>query len=115
MTPTRGRVLIRPEPKRERTEGGIWIPATSDEGRKPAETGVVVGLGAPRRSTQTGVVIPYEVSVGDRVFYGQYAAHVEVGNGLILLDGEQEIYAIVECGVPVSDEWYPTEAWDARA
>ncbi len=79
IQPLEDRILVRPEEGEETTASGIVIPDTAKE--KPQE-GTVLAVGPGKRS-DSGELIPMEVSEGDRVIYSKY------GGTEIKLDGEE--------------------------
>ncbi|MGH2734098.1 MAG: co-chaperone GroES [Actinomycetota bacterium] len=79
LKPLEDRILVRPEDAEQTTASGIVIPDTAKE--KPQE-GTVLAVGPGKRS-DTGDLIPMEVSEGDRVIYSKY------GGTEIKLDGEE--------------------------
>ena len=78
IKPLEDRILVRPEEGEETTVSGIVIPDTAKE--KPQE-GTVLAVGAGKRS-DSGELIPVDVSEGDRVIYSKY------GGTEIKIDGE---------------------------
>jgi chaperonin GroES len=78
LKPLEDRILVRPEEGEETTASGIVIPDTAKE--KPQE-GTVLAVGPGKRS-ETGDLIPMDVSEGDNVTYSKY------GGTEIKLDGE---------------------------
>jgi chaperonin GroES len=78
LKPLEDRILVRPEEGEETTASGIVIPDTAKE--KPQE-GTVLAVGPGKRS-ETGDLIPMDVSEGDNVIYSKY------GGTEIKLDGE---------------------------
>ena len=78
IKPLEDRILVRPEEGEETTASGIVIPDTAKE--KPQE-GTVLAVGPGKRS-DTGELIPMDVSEGDRVVYSKY------GGTEIKLEGE---------------------------
>ncbi|HVL64415.1 MAG TPA: co-chaperone GroES [Actinomycetota bacterium] len=79
LKPLEDRILVRPEEGEETTASGIVIPDTAKE--KPQQ-GTVLAVGPGKRS-DTGDLIPMDVSEGDRVIYSKY------GGTEIKLDGEE--------------------------
>ena len=79
IRPLEDRILVRPEEGEETTASGIVIPDTAKE--KPQE-GTVLAVGPGKRS-DTGDLIPMDVSEGDLVIYSKY------GGTEIKLDGEE--------------------------
>lgn len=68
VSPMGDRVLVKPTPQDTVTSFGIIIPDTAKE--KP-EQGVVVAVGAGKRS-DSGALIPVALRVGDKVLFSKY-------------------------------------------
>lgn len=81
LKPLGDRVLIKPAPKEEKTQSGLYISSGAQE--QPNQ-GEVVAVGEGRRNEE-GNRVPMDVSVGDTVYYGKY------GMNEIKLDGENYI------------------------
>lgn len=64
------RVLVQPDPLKEKTEGGIFLDNST---KKDKREGTIVATGPGRNHDVTGVFIPMIHSVGDRVRYSQFA------------------------------------------
>lgn len=89
--PINDKVLIRVcDAEDEVTEGGIIIPGTAKE--KP-RVGVVLATG------KGGDDRPMSVKVGDRVYYGRYAAtngvDIELNGVRYIIISESDVYAVV--------------------
>ncbi len=78
LQPLEDRLVVRPAEAEEKTASGLIIPDTAKE--KPQQ-GEVLAVGPGRRS-DTGDVIPVDVSVGDKVVYSKY------GGTEITVEGE---------------------------
>ncbi len=78
LQPLEDRIVVRPAEAEEKTASGLVIPDTAKE--KPQQ-GEVLAVGPGRRS-DTGDLIPTDVSVGDKVVYSKY------GGTEITIDGE---------------------------
>ncbi|MGH2751527.1 MAG: co-chaperone GroES [Actinomycetota bacterium] len=92
LKPLEDRILVRPEEGEETTASGIVIPDTAKE--KPQE-GTVLAVGPGKRS-DTGDLIPMDVSEGDRVIYSKYGG-TEIksdGEDLLILSA-RDVLAIV--------------------
>ena len=86
-------LLVRRIPEMKESEGGIIIPDSATE--KPME-GVVLVAG-PGRMTDTGLVLPMFVEVGDKVLFKKFAG-VEVANnkeGMFLIMDQTNILGIL--------------------
>ena len=85
-------VAISPDRERERV-GLIFLPEASRE--KPRQ-GVVVAIGPGKRS-ESGVLIPTRLAVGDRVLFGRFwGSDIEVDGQPILIGPEDEIHSRIE-------------------
>ncbi len=90
MKPIGDRVVIKPAPAEEKTEGGILIPDTAKE--KP-QKGTVVAVGPGKDGNQP------TVQVGDVVLYGKYAGQELTFEGEdYLIMREDDILVILESG-----------------
>ncbi len=91
IRPLYDRVLIqREDALEEKTASGIIIP---DAAKEKAQVGVVLAVGTGR-ITQEGAVVPLQVKVADRVFFGKYAG-TEAGKDLLIIR-EDEILGVIE-------------------
>jgi len=70
IKPLNGYVVIKPLEAEEVTKSGIVIPDTANK-EKPQE-GQVVAV-ADKNISPTGVDLPIEMKVGDKVLYGRYS------------------------------------------
>lgn len=89
--PINDKVMIRVvNPDDEVTEGGIILPSAVN---KDTRMGVVVAVG------KGGDERPMSVNVGDRVYYGRYAAtngvDMEVNGVRFIIISEDDVYAVV--------------------
>ena len=92
LKPLEDRILVRPEEGEETTASGIVIPDTAKE--KPQE-GTVLAIGPGKRS-ETGDLIPMDVSEGDRVIYSKYGGtEIKSGGEDLLILSARDVLAIV--------------------
>jgi chaperonin GroES len=92
IRPLEDRILVRPEEGEETTASGIVIPDTAKE--KPQE-GTVLAVGPGKRS-ETGELIPVDVSEGDRVVYSKYGGtEIKVEGEDLLILSARDVLAIV--------------------
>ena len=77
------------------TSGGIIIP---DSSRRLDNSGEVVGLGDYGRLTKTGIEVPFEVKIGDIVYFEWHAAQrkLKVGDDFYVILTEQDILFVEE-------------------
>jgi chaperonin GroES len=92
IKPLEDRILVRPEEGEETTASGIVIPDTAKE--KPQE-GTVLAVGPGKRS-DSGELIPVDVSEGDRVIYSKYGGtEIKVEGEDLLILSSRDVLAIV--------------------
>ena len=93
IRPLEDRILVRPEEGEETTVSGIVIPDTAKE--KPQE-GTVLAVGPGKRS-DTGDLIPVDVSEGDRVMYSKYGGtEINIDGDDLLILSSRDVLAVVE-------------------
>ena len=68
LHPLEDRIVVRPAAAEEKTASGLVIPDTAKE--KPQQ-GEVLAVGPGRRS-ESGELIPLDITVGDTVVYSKY-------------------------------------------
>ena len=93
LQPLDDRIVVKPNDAEATTASGLVIPDTAKE--KPQQ-GEVVAVGAGRRS-ETGDLIPMDVSAGDTVVYSKYGG-TEItieGDDLLILTA-RDVLAIVK-------------------
>lgn len=89
---TENRVLVRPAPESQKTEGGILLP---DSARGKPTEGFVLAVG-PGRVSNEGKLIPMSYKEGQKVIYGTYSGtEIEVDGVECLILKEPDIYCIV--------------------
>jgi chaperonin GroES len=93
LQPLEDRIVVRPAEAEEKTASGLVIPDTAKE--KPQQ-GEVLAVGPGRRS-DSGELIPLDISVGDKVVYSKYGGTeiTQDGEDLLILSG-RDILAIVK-------------------
>ena len=93
LQPLEDRIVVRPAEAEEKTASGLVIPDTAKE--KPQQ-GEVLAVGPGRRS-ESGELIPLDISVGDTVVYSKYGGTeiTQDGEDLLILAG-RDILAIVK-------------------
>ena len=88
ITPIGERVLIKPAEKKEKTEGGIYIPESAQEERKEGE---VIAVG----TRKDGKELP--LKKGDKIIYGGYSSEeIEIEGTKYLLIEFKDILAKIE-------------------
>lgn len=83
VSPLRGRIAVRPDEKETTSSGGIIIP---DVSQKETTTGVVVAKAPDVKGVQ----------VGDKVLYIKFAGEKTMIDGLLILDFDSEVLAVIE-------------------
>ncbi len=93
LRPLFDRVIVRPIEAEERTAGGIVLPDTAKE--KPQQ-GEVVAVGSGKL-LDDGRVVPLDVKVGDRVYYGKYSGtEVKLNGQEYVVLRQDDILGVVE-------------------
>jgi chaperonin GroES len=88
--PLGDRVFIKRLENENTTAGGIIIP---DAAKERAQTGQVMAVG-PGRMDVNGRIIPMNVKVGDKIYFGKYSGTEASDEYLILR--EEDILGIIE-------------------
>lgn len=88
--PLGNNVWVKRLEEETRTAGGLYIP---DAAKSEAQTGIVMATGAGIRNDK-GELMPLQVKVGDKVFFGKYAG-TKAGDTFLVLK-EDDILGIVE-------------------
>jgi chaperonin GroES len=79
LKPLHDRLLVkRLESLEQKTAGGLYIP---DAAKEKPQIGQVLSVGTGR-ITPEGTVIPLQVKVGDKVFFGKYSG-TDAGDDLL--------------------------------
>jgi chaperonin GroES len=73
-----------------KTAGGLYIP---DAAKSEAQTGVVMAIGTGIRNDK-GELMPLQVKVGDKVFFGKYAG-TKAGDAFLVIK-EDDILGVVD-------------------
>ena len=68
LKPLRDRIVVKPTAAQEMTKGGILLPDTAKE--RPQE-GEIIAAG-PGKTLDSGVLVPMDVKIGDKVIYSKY-------------------------------------------
>ena len=93
LQPLEDRIVVRPGESEETTASGLVIPDTAKE--KPQQ-GEVLAVGPGRRS-DSGDLIPVDVSVGDTVVYSKYGGtEITVSGEDLLILTARDVLAIVK-------------------
>jgi chaperonin GroES len=94
IKPIRDKILVKPNPTREVSAGGIIIPESSKDA--PVE-GTVISVGGGMIA-QNGSNIPLCVNAGDIVLYKKHhqGSEVEMDGETLLLMSEMDILAVIE-------------------
>jgi len=93
LQPLEDRIVVKPKEAEATTKSGLVIPDTAKE--KPQQ-GDVVAVGAGRRS-DTGELIPMDVSEGDVIVYSKYGGTEITLEGVdYLILSARDVLAIVK-------------------
>jgi chaperonin GroES len=90
--PLHDRVVVKRIEAEEKTTGGIIIPDTAKE--KPSQ-GEVIAVG-PGGRDESGMLIPIDVQVGDRVLFGKWSGtEVKIDGQELLIMKESDIMVVL--------------------
>jgi chaperonin GroES len=94
ITPLGNRVVVKPQEVQEKTPGGLVIPPSAADEKRPA-FGEVIKLGVGK--DKDGKVLKFDVKVGDLVYYKKYSPEeIEVdGTEYYILESD-DILAIIK-------------------
>ncbi|MFV0526039.1 MAG: co-chaperone GroES [Acidimicrobiales bacterium] len=93
LQPLEDRIVVKPNDAEATTASGLVIPDTAKE--KPQQ-GEVLAVGAGRRS-DSGDLIPMDVSAGDTVVYSKYGGtEITVGGDDLLILSSRDVLAIIK-------------------
>ena len=92
LQPLEDRIVVKPQDAEATTASGLVIPDTAKE--KPQQ-GEVLAVGAGRRS-DSGELIPMDVSEGDTVVYSKYGGtEITIDGQDLLILSASDVLAIV--------------------
>lgn len=84
------RVVVIPQPKEEKTAGGLFVPPTAQDDATP-QSGQVIKLGTGEEGKK------FEVAVGDTVYFKKYGFdEVEIEGVDYIVVHQDDILAIVK-------------------
>lgn len=92
LQPVGDKVIVKRIERKAITEGGIHLPEAAQE--LPTEA-IVVAIG-PGRVTDTGVVVPMSVAVGDRVIVPQWGNEFTHEGEKLLAVSDETILAVYD-------------------
>lgn len=93
IRPLYDRVVVRRLEEETKTSGGIVLPDSAAE--KPSQ-GEVLAVG-PGKLLDSGDVRALDVSVGDKIIFGQYGGStVKIDGDELLILNESEIFGVLE-------------------
>jgi chaperonin GroES len=98
LRPLSNKILVYPEPKKEKTETGLFIPETAakDEPRMGTVRATGRGNVIVSESGDNFVIVPLEVKAGDKVLFAPMDfAEIEQDGEKLLLMTEEQILAVL--------------------
>jgi chaperonin GroES len=91
VQPLRDYLVVTKEEGAKTTEGGLYIAHTEEKNA----TGTVVAVGSGR-ITMSGVVVPLEVAVGDKIMFNKnLATEAKDGNKVVFVLREDQVICIL--------------------
>jgi chaperonin GroES len=93
IQPLGKRVLVEPDVIEQVTKGGLVLPPSASDDKRPA-TGTVLTLGIGK---DNGKTLEFDVKVGDKIYFKKYSPEeIEIeGKKYLLLDTE-DILAVIK-------------------
>jgi len=93
LQPLEDRIVVKPQDAESTTASGLVIPDTAKE--KPQQ-GSVLAVGGGRRS-DSGDLIPMDVSEGDTVVYSKYGGtEITIDGDDLLILSARDVLAVVK-------------------
>lgn len=93
LKPLADRIVIKPTAAEEVTKGGIVLPDSAKE--RPQE-GEVIAAG-PGKTLETGIQVPMEIKVGDKIIYSKYGGtEVKIGGEEYVILRQDDVLSIIE-------------------
>lgn len=94
LKPLADRIVVKPTAAEEVTKGGIVLPDTAKE--RPQE-GEVIATGPGKTLETTGVLVPMEVKVGDKVIYSKYGGtQIKIAGEEYVILRQDDVLSIIE-------------------
>jgi len=97
LIPVNDKIVVKPKEEKEdyKTESGIILPDTVDQGT--LGEGTVISVGKGMYST-TGTLIPMVVKEGERVLFNKYSSNQEhkLNGETVYIMSQNEILSIVQ-------------------
>jgi len=123
LTPLGGQIIVKRDPPREMSKGGIILPDAGTQGAKKVNTGRVILVGPGAINPMTGVLIPVNEDIvpGAHIMFAQYAGndyeHDEAhGREVYTLMQEAEILCVIgEDPIPFPEGCATQEELDEAA
>ena len=89
LIPNEDRLLVVPDPAKEKTDAGVYIP---EEAQEKEFRGTVVAAG--EGYVENGSFIPNQIKVGDRILYGRYSSNeIKIDGTTYCMMRSRDIYA----------------------
>lgn len=93
IQPLGKRVLVQPDEVEQVTKGGLVLPPSASDDKRPA-TGKIVKLGIGQFK---GKDIKFDVKVGDKIYFKKYSPEeIEIDNKKYLVLDTDDILAIIK-------------------
>ncbi|NLZ24739.1 co-chaperone GroES [Candidatus Dojkabacteria bacterium] len=94
IQPLGNRVLVKPQEIEEKTPGGLVIPPSASDEKKPS-FGTVIKLG--KGKDKEGKVLKFDVKVGDLIYFKKYSPEeIEVNEEEVYILDAEDILAIAK-------------------
>jgi len=95
LKPVNDKIVVKPNKKNEeeKTESGIILPDTVDQGKLLEGEVVAVGEGM---YSANGTIIPVICDVGDTILYNKHAQIHEYGDDLVIMSVNEVLSVLYE-------------------
>ncbi len=93
IQPLGNRILVRPQEEEETIAGGLVIPPSANDDKRPA-MGEVLKLGTGKN--EDGKAVSFDVEKGDIIYFKKYSPNeIEIEGAQYLIVDAEEILAII--------------------
>ena len=94
LQPLGNRVLIKPQEQEETIAGGLVVPPSANDEKRPA-MGKVVTLG--KGTNEDGKAVSFDFKVGDTVYFKKYSPEeIEIDGDTYLILEAEDVLAVIK-------------------
>lgn len=93
IQPLGNRVLVKPDEIEQTTAGGLVLPPSTNDEKRP-ETGTVLVLGEAQKDSKK---VTFDLKVGDRIYFKKYSPEeIEIDSKKFFLIDVEDVLAIIK-------------------